>query len=245
MIHASISIRVKGQIYKYVRDVTTDTAGVGSQYYAYRGNARRKLNMTPTNSILIKDTKLKPKTNYTFKTNVNTAGLVEHTVSFSDYGRPISMNDVFNKLNVVSDTFDFIWNDSVREDEGFYFVANGRQANTSILVSPGDTNDLFANLEGFISIGNEIASDNFFDQDQEAGQILHDLEMLTTQLSDENINDNAFLQFPESGGNTEMLIRESHEIKGHLVISQANRKSIDGFNVIEINKANIREGHIG
>jgi hypothetical protein len=42
-----------------------------------------------------------------------------------------------------------------------------------------------------------------------------------------------------------MLIRESHEIKGHLVISQANRKSIDGFNVIEINKANIREGHIG
>lgn len=242
MIHASISIRVRSNIYRYVRDVVTDTAGVGGQYYGYRGNARRKLNMNPTNSILIRDTKLKPKTNYTFKTNVNGAGLVEHTVNFSDFGRPISMNDVFNRINVVSNTFNFVWDDSVRDDEGFYFIANGKQANTSIVVQAGDTNDLFANLEGFVSIGDEIASDNFFDQDGEAGQILHDLNSILANIDDD---EESYLSFPDTQHNDRFLIRESREIKDHLVINHIIKRHIDGVHIYEINKANVREGHVG
>lgn len=243
MIHASISIRVKGQIYKYVRDVTTDTAGVGGQHYAYRGNARRKINFADVH-INERDSGLKPKVSYEFRVAVNGGALTTYSINFSDTGRPISFWDVINRANGVSNDFKVIYDDTNRSQEGIYFVSNVTAAGSAINVVEGVANDLFTNLKGFVSIGDEIPSDNFFDQNNAAGQILHDLGTLTTQLSEANIDDVPMLLFPESGGDTEMLIRESHEIKDHLVVNHVIRKSIDGFNIIEINK-NVREGHVG
>ena len=246
MIQAAISIRVKGQIYKYVRDVTTDTFGVGTKYYGYRGNARRKINLTRNNITHSLGTGLVPKQNYNFRVAVNGGAIETFSVSFwpRDEQQPITYFDVINKLNSVSNNFRVEFIDAVREDEGIYFIAEGKIAGTQINVLSGLTNDLFAALNHFDAIGDEIASDNFFDQNAEAGQILHDLGTLTTQLQAVNIDAVPMLLFPESDGDIGMLIRESHEIKNHLVVNHVLRKSIDGFNIIEINK-NVREGHVG
>lgn len=239
MIRSAISIRVKGQIYRYVRDVVIASpggiTGVGSQYYAYRGNARRKLNLTRNNITDSMDTGLQPKVAYDFR--VTTQGLAQtaFTVMFNpmDSQQPITYFDLLKALNKVSTDFRVEFIDVDREEEGIYFIAEGKVAATTITVEPGVVNDLFANLKHFDSIGDLLVSDNFFDQNAEAGQILHDLGTLTSQLQSENIDDVPMLLFPESGGNIGMLVRDSHEMKEGLVVNHIIRKSIDGFNIVE------------
>ena len=241
MIHAAISIRMRSQLYRYVRDVVTDTAGRGTQYYAYRGNARRKIELTKNNINHSRDTGLKKETNYDFKVNVNSGGETVYNISFSpqDPQQPITYFELINKLNSLSEDFKVIFDDIERDSEGIYFVAEGSQAGTSIVVSNGDTNDLFANLEHFVSIGNEIASDNFFDQTG-AGKILGDLGSLETSLATAD----TFLSFPESAGATTRLVRESTESKGALITNSLARNQIESFQVVEIIK-DVREGHVG
>lgn len=242
MIHAAISIRVKGQIYRYVRDVLVASpggiTGVPKQYYAYRGNARRKINLTRNNITHSLHSGLKPKQNYEFKVNVNTSGLETFNVSFwpRDELQPITYFDVINKLNSVSDKFRVEFIDANREEEGIYFIAEGNQADTSILVSAGDTNDLFSSLEHFNSIEDELVSDNFFDQNAVPGQIANDLDSILTDLAD---GTNSILSFPDVENGSQLLVRESNEIKNGLVINHIVKSSVDGINVTEIVK-NVR-----
>lgn len=250
MIQSAISIRVKGQIYRYVRDVVTASpggiTGVGAQYYAYRGNARQKLNLTQNSLNYSMDTGLRPGVNYDF--NITTRDLVETTFSVMlkpmDPLKPITYFDLIKALNKVSPAFRVEFLDADKTEEGIYFISNEKEAATSITVADGPANNLFASLNHFDSIGALLVSDNLYDQTVSAGQILFDLGTLTTQLEAVNIDDVPMLTFPESGGDTGMLIRDSHEMKGGLVFNQILRKSIDGFNIVETVK-NVREGYVG
>lgn len=247
MIKAAINIRVKGNTYKYVRDLTTDTYGIGTQFYGYRGNARRKINLiSSNNSFLNKDTGLKRNVNYSFKSQINAEmAATEHFVNFGlENNKPILFSELFSSLNTIGgDRFDFIWEDYDRSQEGFYFVAKGKIPDTSITIEDGTTGtSLFSSLPSFDSIGDLIASDNFFDQDDVAGKILNDLLSFKTSLAD---GTDIYLSFPEeSTGATDTLIRESHDQKDALSISQILKSSVDNIHVHET-IINVRENFVG
>lgn len=232
MIHASISIRVRSNIYRYVRDETTDTFGVGTQYYGYRGSARRRLNLTSyNNSIFMQDTGLQRGVPYSLNVASNGASAEEIFVSFGQVmnrDNRVSYEELYNKLNKFKSLFTFEWDDVDRDNEGFYFVAPGNTADTTIDVTSGSTGtDLLASLKDFVDIGSLIPSDNFQDQTG-AGKILGDLTSITDQIED---GTNTFLEFPETTP-TDFLLRESHEKTGN-IYTQVVLSHIDGIHVYE------------
>lgn len=242
MIHAAISIRVRGQVYRYVRDVVNDTAGVNERYYAYRGNARRKINLTENNLTSSKKTGLKSQTNYDFKVSVNDNSEETYTISFSpkDPLQPITYFDLIKKLNSVSKDFRVIFDDTDRSTEGIYFIAEGNESGTSIDVSSGDSNDLFTHLNHFDSIEDELPSDNFFDQTGD-GKIYGDFISLKNAMEDDT---EYFLLFPESGGDTSELVRENRESKGSLIINSITRSIVENLHIVEYIQSG-RDGHVG
>ena len=234
MIQAQISIRMRGQLYRYTRDVVNDTFGKNGLYYGYRGNARRKLVLSQRNISSSANSGLERGIVYSFRVGVNGGTIEDYKVSFQgDKREPITFFDLMRSIAGKSSDFDFIWEDYERENEGFYFIANGVQANTSIVVEDGNgPNPLFANLNLFEEISDEFASDNFFDQ-TDAGQIKADFDALTTSLEDDTQH---FLSFPESGGATNLLVRPNNESKGALVFNQLARHVVENLHVVEIVK---------
>lgn len=237
MVQAAITIRSRNNLFRYTRDVTTDSYGYGTKYYGYRGNARQKINLEGyNNSFLQKPTGLKRDgTVYTFNVEVNAeASATESTINFGQVGNnsPVTYGELLAAITKAGgNRFSLVWEDYDRSTEGLYFVAEGRIAGTSITVTDGTSGTpLFAALNDFISIGTEIASDNFFDQTVSAGQILFDLNTLTTNL--ENTAE-YFLLFPESGGATSTLVRESSEQKDALVFNKVVRSIVDNFHIYE------------
>lgn len=235
MVQAAITIRSRSNLFRYTRDVVTDNYGYGTKYYGYRGNARRKLNLDNyNNSLLNKPTNLKRGVNYSFNVEVNAeAGATESFVNFGqENGNPVLYSELLHHVSKEGgDRFSLVWEDYDRSIEGLYFVAEGRQAGTSITVTDGSTGTpLFASLDSFVDIGAEVPSDNFFDQDAEAGQILFDLNTLVTNLENDT---EYFLLFPESGGSTDTLVRESSEQKDALVFNKIVRSIIDNIHIYE------------
>jgi hypothetical protein len=232
MIQAAISIRVRSNIYRYVRDETADTFGVGTQYYGYRGNARRKLNLSSyNNSVFRQDTGLQRGVSYSLNVAVNGESAEEIFIKFGQImndNNKVTYEDLYNKLNKFKSLFTFEWDDVDRDNEGFYFVAPGNTASTTIAVTSGTTGtDLLASLKDFVDIGSLIPSDNFQDQTG-AGKILGDLTNITDQIT---AGENTFLEFPETTP-TDFLLRESHEKTGN-IYTQVVLSHIDGVHVYE------------
>ena len=248
MIKAQIVLRARSQLYRYVRDVTTDTYGVSEQYYGYRGNARRKLNLTRNNISSSMDTGLERNKVYSFRVGVNGGDVQEYTFSFQEregvnrfgVNKFISYFDLLAAINgKANSAFSLKYDDYDRNQEGLYFIAGGRQAGTTIVVEDGTgENPLFASLEHFDSVGDLIESDNFFDQ-TDAGQIKADFDALSASVLEDD-----YVMFPESGGSTDELVRINHDNPEGLVINKVKCLVVENLNVVE-NVVNVRENHFG
>ena len=246
MIKAIIQVSSRSSTYVYVRDEVNDTAGKEKQFYAYRGNARRKVNFTkhiPFQYSIAgekESTNLEKNVNYTFSVNVNGNGAQEFTVSFprekfsnavfTNAKEFVSYDELFHKLNSLSDDFylEYIWRkNGFGLEEGLYFVSNITEAASSIEITDGD---LFSNIQHFDSFSDEIASDNYFDQ-TDAGQIKEDYDTLKSNLD----SDDMYLEFPESTPTTE-LIRENREYPNTsaMVINTVPRGQVDTLRIAEV-----------
>lgn len=238
MKKSEIVIRTKGENYKYVRDVVNDTYGQNTDFYGYRGNARRKLVIIYNNGIFSRNTGLLRNTKYYFKSQVNEEGAAtEHSISFpGEVNSIINFDELSRRLNKISSSrFTFEWEDIDRSEEGFYFVASGNIPDTSIAITAGTTGtDLLDSLGA--TIGDEIVSDNIFDQTS-AGQVYKDYNDLLDYLSNEAAAEPEpyFITFPESVA-TEYLIRQSHDGIGteqSLSINKLVRSQIENIRIIE------------
>lgn len=248
MFKATILIKTASDSIKYVRNVTTDTFGENEITYGYRGNARRKINLTIPSVPNSLDSGLKRGVVYTFQTNVNVAGLSNHKIDFPNHSPQgkggfdtVTYFDLINALNSRMTTFDVKYIDRNRAEEGIYFIAKGNQAATSIVIQDGvGDNPLFASLKHFDSIGDQIASDNLLDQTGTAGKILQDFNALATNISSAG----GFISFPENGGATEVLVRSSNSQINSLIANRVVKSAVQGLHILEV-EVNTRENWIG
>lgn len=235
MKKSEIILISRGEYYKYVRDIVTDTYGKSTKFYGYRGNARQRLSLNYTNGMFRKETGLKRGTTYTINVQVNAEGAaIESSIKFGELQdfpfAPVTFEELYNRLNrVAPDRFSFEWDDIDRDSEGFYFVAKGNFAGTSIDVTAGSSNDLLAALGA--TVDTELASDNLFDQTGN-GKVYGDYNSLVTSLS----GTDSLITFPESTPST-TLVRVSTDAigtEGSLSVNTLSRASVENIRIIEI-----------
>lgn len=236
MKKSEIILISRGEYYKYVRDVVTDNHGEATKFYGYRGNARQRLsNLNYTNGMFRRETGLKRGITYTINIQVNAeVAATESSVKFGEFQdfpfAPVTFEELYNRLNrVAPDRFSFEWDDIDRDTEGFYFVAKGNMAGTSIAVTAGSSNDLLAALGA--TVDTELASDNLFDQTG-AGKVYGDYTSLVTSFSGAD----SLITFPESTPTTELVRVSTDAIgtEGSLSVNTLSRASVENIRIIEV-----------
>lgn len=238
MIRSYININTDGgDLLKYVRDVTTDTNGLGKYYYRYLGNGHQFAGLSIPDLGMTEDSGLKLETKYYFKVNVNGGGLTEYSITPTvntrfykdDNDNIINYNEVYNLLNrVAPSSFTVEY-----ENDDFKFVAVGDTSGTSIVLGNGTTDaDLFSSLKRWSSsFGVSVAGDNYYDQTG-AGKVLGDF----TTLSSSWVGTTGLLSFPESGGASTTVIRKqllNGKDDGTHVVFQVHNSHVATITIVE------------
>lgn len=208
MIKAYIEIALSdGDSIKYVRDVVSDSNGVGERYYMYEGPGYQELGLSNASSY-----KISPLLNnnvYYFTVNIDGAGATEYSIKpgKNSYGY------IVNALNKATKDDGASWKITRNGDIRCY--SNSTTASTSIVLSAGTSGtDLFASLGSSLS-ESAVSGEQYADLIS-AGQIKSDYESLLTSINGAT-NTLSLLSFPESSGATTELIRKNNnESNGEL-----------------------------
>ena len=253
MIQSYISIGLKsGLKVQYVRDVVTDTNGIGEKYYGYSGAGYQDLGIP--DKIVKSLVNLVNGETYYFKLDIDGDGPKEYSITptrtkSSLYQSPyISSNSNetmrgFDKLDIIK-----LLNAATLSDGARWYAtphgdircqSTGVTKNTSIALFSGVTGkDLLASLDADLQIA--VPGDQLVDQDG-VGQVLGDYNTILSNIEAEAQETDpaalsVFLEFPESGGDTPMLIRKnSNESYGQTgkIVTQVPINAISEVTIVE------------